>query len=73
LEDERERFLELVEHVVAGRFRESIEIPARGDARLQWGVQATAGDGWTILDRQRARELVGTGPSSFAWQAWPHR
>jgi uncharacterized protein DUF6226 len=75
LEGEAERFLELVENVVAGRFHEAIEIPAQGDARLHWstGSPAAAGGGWTMLDRQRARELVGTGPSAFAWQAWPHR
>jgi hypothetical protein len=73
LEDERQRFLELVENVVAGRFRESIEIPMFGDARIHWGTRSTGSAGWTTLDRQRARELVRTGPRSITWQAWPRR
>jgi len=70
LEEESERFLAMLDDVVAGRFRESIEMATRGDARFEWSLGA--GTGWTRIDRQRAHELVGTGPSSFPWGAWPH-
>jgi hypothetical protein len=71
LEDESQRFGELIENVVAGRFRESVKIPVLGAARLQWAF--SAGHGWLRIDRKRARELVGEGPTSFAWRAWSNR
>lgn len=70
LEEESQRFLAVLDDVVAGRFRESIRISWRGDARLEWSVGA--GTGWVRMERQRAIDLVGTGPSSVAWIAWPH-
>ena len=72
LEGERERFLELIENVVAGRFRESITIPWLGAAREEWELWSSSsrrGGGWQIK-RAHARQLVGGGPRSFAWNPW---
>jgi hypothetical protein len=72
LEDESQRFGELIENVVAGRFSEAVKIPVLGAARLQWAFSA-AGNGWQRIERKRARELVGQGPTSFTWQPWSKR
>ena len=72
LEGERERFLELIENVVAGRFRESITIPWLGAAREEWELWSSSsrrGGGWQIK-RAHARQLVGGGPRSFEWSPW---
>jgi uncharacterized protein DUF6226 len=73
LEDQSRRFLELIDNVVAGRFRESINIPLVGNARLQWGFSLPHSDAWQRIDRKKARELVGGGQASSTWRAWRNR
>jgi Family of unknown function (DUF6226) len=75
LEGEEERFLELVENVVAGRFHESITIPLLRAPSHQWLLWSPKSRraGRRQLTRKRARELVARGPRSFQWTPWPSR
>jgi len=76
LEGEHKRFLELIDSVVGGRFRESIAIPWLGAARQKWELWSSntrRGGGWRRIERARAREFVGEGPRSFDWKPWPSR
>jgi hypothetical protein len=75
VEGEGQRFLDLIESVVGGRFRESITIPWIGSAGQRWQVWSDEGrwGGGRHLTRKRARELAGGGPRSIEWTAWPSR
>lgn len=75
-DEEAARFDDLVAHVVAGHFTESLVVPRVGEARLAWtlGVGAVAGSSCTtggeLLARDVARTLVGDGSGHVAWCAW---
>ena len=75
MEGEGQRFLEVVDNVVAGRFRESISIPWLRAAKQEWQLWSPHGSsgGGRSLERRRARELVGGGTRSIDWKAWPSR
>jgi len=72
LEGEHQRFLELIENVVAGRFRELITLPWFGAARQEWELWSSSSrrGGGGRIKRAHARELVGGGPRSFEWSPW---
>ena len=75
LDSERERLTELLEAVVRGQFEESVTIPWIGAAHQAWSVRSERshrGQRGRIASAV-ARELVGTGPRTFAWKPWPLR
>jgi len=75
MDGESQRFLELIDAVVAGRFRESITIPWFGAAKQEWRLWSPHGSsgGGGSLERSRARELVNGGARSRDWKPWPSR
>lgn len=76
-EGEWERLRRLLDHVVAGRFREEVKIPLLGEARLMHELGSDAsgqrGSGARVLSRARARALVGGGPRVMHWRPWSVR
>jgi hypothetical protein len=75
MDGESQRFLELIDDVVAGRFRESITIPWLGTARQEWRLWSPNGSsgGGRSLERRRAKELVKDESRSRDWKPWPPR
>jgi len=78
-EREGARLEEILTDVVAGHFREELQIPLFGDARVRWSLGiVTAGDGHLAkgasrLSRERARALRATGFRRVQWMPWPQR
>lgn len=73
-EGEAERFGDLLDNVIQGRFQESISIPLLGAAWYEYELgKPWHGPGRRRLTRSRARALVGEGERSFDWQPWPAR
>jgi uncharacterized protein DUF6226 len=72
LEGESQKFLELIDDVVAGRFRESISIPWIRSSAQRWETWSTnrRQGGGRLLTRKRARELVESGARSYEWSPW---
>ena len=74
-EAEVQRFTEVIEDVVSGRFRESIRIPLWGDAKDTWELWSPTHrrGGGVRIARSRARALVGRSSKTFDWSPWPLR
>lgn len=77
--DEGARLERLVGDVVTGHFREQLEIPFFGDARLRWWLGSPrVGDGhqeggMTTLSRKAARAIRTPGSDSVQWRPWTPR
>jgi hypothetical protein len=75
-ESETKRLSSLIENVTAGRYRESIQIPADGVASRRsefWSVRERCAEE-SQVDRTRARLLVAARDrSSYHWRPWPKR
>ena len=75
---EGEQLEQLLGDVVAGRFREELQIPLFGRANVHWsfGDMTRAGhliEGGEGLSRDQARTLHTGGPRRIHWQPWPRR
>ncbi len=75
---EGEQLEQLLGDVVAGRFREELQIPLFGRANVHWsfGDMTRAGhlsEGGQGLSRDQARILHTGGPRRMHWQPWPRR
>jgi hypothetical protein len=71
--DETIRLAELIDDVVAGRFREGIAIPPVGDGWQEWELWSPPrrSSGRMQVDRERARAmLTGIKEPSIEWVAW---
>lgn len=70
------RLREMVDNVVAGRFREVISVPLIGDGWQEWALWSDRGRrrARTRIGRGRARSMVASvGRSSLDWAAWTRR
>jgi hypothetical protein len=75
-ESESERLKSMIENLTAGRFRESIRMPAEGTAWQEWEFWSGGGRSAqkSQLDPARARELLAAGDRSlYEWGPWPKR
>ena len=75
-ESESERLKSMIENLTAGRFRESIRMPAEGTAWQEWEFWSGGGRSAqkSQLDPARVRGLVAGGVRSlYAWGPWPKR
>lgn len=78
-EGEGERFENLVRDVVAGHFREELEIPRLREPRLSWWLGESGASphghssGSRTLSVPHADLLGKAGAGEVRWQAWPRR
>jgi len=74
--DETVRLAEMIDDVVAGRFREGIAIPPMGEGWQEWDLWSPSrhSSGRLPIDRERARAtLAVTEGSPIEWAPWPQR
>jgi hypothetical protein len=74
--DEMVRLAEMIDDVVAGRFREGIAMPPVGEGWQEWELWSPPrrSSGRLQIDRERARAmLAGIEGSLIAWAPWPRR
>jgi hypothetical protein len=74
--DEMVRLAEMIDDVVAGRFREGIAMPPVGESWQEWELWSPPrrSSGRMLIDRERARAmLAGIEGSRIAWAPWPRR
>jgi Family of unknown function (DUF6226) len=70
------RLAEMIDDVVAGRFREAIGVPRAGEGWQEWqmGSPPRRSSGRLQIDRERARAmLAGIEGSSMEWAPWARR
>ena len=75
-EDEFERFTELLDDVVAGRFREAMRRQPEGDgwsSRELWSGERHRGGGSLVSRSEAARTLGGEMEIAVEWQPWQPR
>lgn len=75
-DDEALRLQEMVDNVVAGRFREGISVPLIGDGWQEWEMWSHRGRrrSRSRITGKRARAMVASvGRPSIEWAAWAHR
>jgi hypothetical protein len=75
-DDEAIRLRELIDAVVAGRFREGIALPPTGDGWQEWELWSPSrrSSGRLRIDRERAREMLAEiEGSSIEWAPWRRR
>jgi hypothetical protein len=72
---EAKRLTEVLEEVVAGRFRESIRIPFLGEAVQKWelGSSTRGMGGGSRVTRSRARALINGRSRTVDWSPWPKK
>jgi hypothetical protein len=72
--DEAVRLAEMIDDVVAGRFREGIAMPAVGEGWQEWELWASArrSSGRLPIDRERVRAMLAVIEGSpIEWALWP--
>ena len=75
-EDEFERFTELLDDVVAGRFREAMRRQPQGtgwSSRELWGGERRQSGGSLVSRSEAARTLGGETEIAVEWQPWQPR
>lgn len=75
-DDEALRLQEMVDNVVAGRFREMISVPLIGDGWQEWELWSQRGRrrSRSMITGKRARAMVASvGRSSIEWAKWARR
>jgi hypothetical protein len=75
-DDEALRLREMVDNVVAGRFREVISVPLIGDGWQEWEMWSDRGRrrSRSRITGKRARAMVASaGRPSIQWAAWARR
>ena len=77
MESEAERLKSMIADLIAGRFREAIEMPTGGAAWIEWQFWKSAAARSvqrSQLDQTHAQKLLGRGDrSSYQWKPWPRR
>jgi hypothetical protein len=72
--DETVRLAEMIDDVVAGRFREGMAMPPMGEGWLEWerwSPSRRSSGRWPI-DRERARAMLAVAERSpIEWAPWP--
>ena len=74
--DETVRLTEMIDDVVAGRFREGIAIPPMGEGWQEWDMWSPSrhSSGRLPIDREGARAMLAvTEGSPIEWAPWPQR
>jgi Family of unknown function (DUF6226) len=74
--DEMVRLAEMIDDVVAGRFREALALPPVGEGWQEWELWSPSrrSSGRLQVDRERVRAmLAGIEGSSIEWAPWTRR
>ena len=74
--DETVRLAEMIDDVVAGRFRERIAMSPVGESWQEWELWSPPrrSSGRLLIDRERARAMLATIEGALiAWAPWPRR
>jgi Family of unknown function (DUF6226) len=76
-DDEAARLAQMIDDVVAGRFRERLVLPPAGDGSQEWDLWSSPPrrvSGRLQIDRERARAMLAeVASSSIDWAPWTRR